>query len=549
MRVLAQRLAQLAVVFLVVSFFTAGLMSLVPGKPEVIVIPFDQTGEQQQAFREANNLDEPLPVRWFEWAKDFLSGDTGNFYSATGGEAVATRFGESWPVSLSLIFYTQVVALAIAIPFAIWAAYRSGGWVDKVINTTAFALISLPSFAIALILTYYLGVKMGWLPTQGYVRLTEDPAEHFRSVAIPVMSLAAGQVAVYMRLLRSDLVATLQEDFILMARSKGISNGRGGAQPAVRGPPEPGGDHRHRLRPHQLRGRRALHRARSAHQGAFGMSTPPPSDDPVEPSKRLPVGAYLAIAWLVLIVGAAIFADFLPLEDPTAEVASLPRMAPGQEGLLLGADNNSRDMLSRTIYGARASLTIAVGAVALGFVVGGLLGLLSGYFRNWIGKVLSSLFDILLAIPALVLALSLVAVLQGGGDAVVSIPLLARITRGNTMAWAQRDFVTAARSQGAAHGRILFREILPNVLPAMGYIAILGIAIAIVAEGGLAILGASVDPPNPSWGVMINDGKSAMRDAPFIMFIPIVATFFTVMSLNYLGDLIRDRFDVRESAL
>ena len=213
-------------VFLVVSFFTAGLMSLVPGKPETIVIPFDQTGEQQQAFREANNLDEPLPVRWFEWAKDFLSGDLGNFYSATGGEAVADRLGESWPVSLSLIIYTQLLALAVAIPLAIWAAYRSGGWVDKIINTTAFAFISLPSFAIALILTYYLGVKLGWLPTQGYVRLTEDPVEHFRSVAIPVLSLAAGQIAVYMRLLRSDLVATLQEDFILMAKSKGISNGR-----------------------------------------------------------------------------------------------------------------------------------------------------------------------------------------------------------------------------------------------------------------------------------------------------------------------------------
>jgi ABC-type microcin C transport system permease subunit YejE len=162
----------------------------------------------------------------------------------------------------------------------------------------------------------------------------------------------------------------------------------------------------------------ALHRARSAHPGAVRheyAATVRRSDEPTEPSKRLPVGAYLAIAWLVLIVGAAIFADFLPLEDPTAEVASLPRMAPGQEGLLLGADNNSRDMLARTIYGARASLTIAVGAVALGFVVGGLLGLLSGYFRNWIGNVLSSLFDILLAIPALVLALSLVAVLKGGG--------------------------------------------------------------------------------------------------------------------------------------
>lgn len=283
--------------------------------------------------------------------------------------------------------------------------------------------------------------------------------------------------------------------------------------------------------------------------------------------KRLPVGAYLAIGWLVLIVGSALVAGFLPLNDPIAEVASLPRLAPGQEGLLLGADDNSRDMLSRMIFGGRASLTIAVGAVSMGFIIGGMLGLLSGYFRNWVGKVLASLFDILLAIPALVLALSLVSVLKGGGVedqdsfrlptmvililslGIVSIPLLARITRGATMAWSQREFVTAARAQGASHARIIFREILPNVLPAMGYIAILGIAIAIVAEGGLAILGASVDPPNPSWGVMINDGRNSMKSAPFIMFIPIIATFFTVMSLNYLGDLIRDRFDVRESAL
>ncbi len=283
--------------------------------------------------------------------------------------------------------------------------------------------------------------------------------------------------------------------------------------------------------------------------------------------KRLPIGAWLAITWLVLIVGSAIFADLLPLHPPDETVASVNRLAPGQEGLILGADGSGRDMLSRTIYGGRTSLTIAVGAVAFGFVIGGLLGLLGGYFRNWIGKALSSLFDILLAIPALVLALSLVSVLKGDPVSnsegftmptllvlvislgIVTIPLLARITRGNTMAWAQREFVTAARAQGATHSRIIFREILPNVLPAMGYIAILGIAIGIVAEGGLAILGASVDPPTPSWGVMINDGKSWREDAPFLMFTPIVATFFTVMSLNYLGDLIRDRFDVRESAL
>lgn len=285
-----------------------------------------------------------------------------------------------------------------------------------------------------------------------------------------------------------------------------------------------------------------------------------------EASKRkLPLGAWLAGGWLVLVLFSALFAGFLPIENPNVEVAK-PKLAPGQEGLLLGADGNGRDMLARLVHGGRNSLVIAVASIGAGFLIGGLLGLLSGYFRNWVGQVLSTLFDILLAIPALVLAMALVAVLKGDPSdteafhlspililiialGIVSIPLLARITRANTMAWSQREFVTAARAQGASDWRILFREILPNVLPAMVYIALLGMAIAVVAEGSLAILGASVVPPTPTWGVMIVEGKTDMEEAPFIMFIPIVVVFLTVMSLNYLGDVIRDRFDVRESAL
>jgi peptide/nickel transport system permease protein len=132
---------------------------------------------------------------------------------------------------------------------------------------------------------------------------------------------------------------------------------------------------------------------------------------------------------------------------------------------------------------------------------------------------------------------------------IVSIPLLARITRASTLTWSQREFVMAARAQGATHGRILFREVLPNVLPAMVSIALLGMAIAIVAEGGLAILGASVDPPQATWGTMIATGQSELQQAPFIVWIPIFAVFATAASLNYLGDVMRDRFDVRESAL
>jgi peptide/nickel transport system permease protein len=306
---------------------------------------------------------------------------------------------------------------------------------------------------------------------------------------------------------------------------------------------------------------------------AAELTTPVPAAvlDPVAKKKGLGFMGWVAAGWLILIVGAAVLADLLPLNDPAAEVAD-KRFAPFQSGgPLLGADANGRDLLARAIYGARVSLIIAFFAVMIGFVIGGFLGLLAGYFRNWAGNALVSVFDILLAIPQLVLALSLVSVLKGDPEppqvgesapfklpvtiiliialGIVSIPLLARITRASTLSWSQREFVMAARAQGATHGRILFREVLPNVLPAMVSIALLGMAIAIVAEGGLAILGASVEPPQATWGTMIATGQSELQTAPFIVWVPVFAVFATAASLNYLGDVMRDRFDVRESAL
>lgn len=296
---------------------------------------------------------------------------------------------------------------------------------------------------------------------------------------------------------------------------------------------------------------------------AAPSSTDPDLEVVDSTKKSLGLAGWLSVAWLGLIVFVTVFADLLPFKDPTAEL-TLPMLAPGQDGFLLGADANGRDLLARIVYGGRNSLMISVGSVSVGFLIGGFLGLLSGYYRNWVGRVLAGLFDILLSIPALVLALALVTVLKGNGSdeaamdplmilvitlGIVSIPVIARITRASTLAWSKREFVTAARAQGASDARILFREILPNVLPAMVYIALLGLAITLVAEGSLAILGASLDPPETTWGIMINDGRADMEEAPFLIFIPIVAIFLTVLSLNFLGDAIRSRFDVRESAL
>ena len=228
MLILGRKILQLIVVFVVVTFFTVFLMSLVPGKPEVVVIPFDTTPNQslQQQFREDNNLDDPLPVRWAKWAGKFVTGDMGNYYSSSDTEPVIGRVKHNAPTTVLLIIYTQVVSLMIAIPMAVVAAYRAGTRTDKAINTMAFGFISLPNFATALLLTYWLGVKLGWVPTQGYTSPSESIPDHLKSMLVPVIALSLGQIAVYMRLLRSDLVATLQEDFILMAKSKGISNRR-----------------------------------------------------------------------------------------------------------------------------------------------------------------------------------------------------------------------------------------------------------------------------------------------------------------------------------
>jgi peptide/nickel transport system permease protein len=279
-------------------------------------------------------------------------------------------------------------------------------------------------------------------------------------------------------------------------------------------------------------------------------------------TKRLGVAGWLAIVWLALVVAGAVLAPVLPIDDPDATTGTA-RIGPTGDHWF-GTDGNGRDIFARVVWGGRASLILGVSAVGMGMIVGGLLGLVSGYFRGWLDRVLTSLFNVMLAIPALVLALALVAILASGEGVsstrrlavlvvalgIVSIPILGRIARANTLTWSEREFVTAARSIGARSWRILFREVLPNVLPAMFSIGLLGIAVTIVAEGGLSLLGVGVQLPTPSWGNIIAEGRALLPlGSPHAVLYPALVIFLTVLALNYLGDVVRARFDVRESAL
>lgn len=281
------------------------------------------------------------------------------------------------------------------------------------------------------------------------------------------------------------------------------------------------------------------------------------------PTRRLGIFGWFSLIWLGGITLLALLAPILPLKDPDQSYLEIVRKPPIQPGHLLGGDGSGRDMLSRVIWGARTSLTISVSAVLLGLLVGGLLGLVAGYHRGKLDAALTTLFNVLLSIPALVLSLSLVAVFANSDEsvsngrkltvliaalAIVTVPILGRITRASALAWSEREFVKAAEVLGAGHGRIMLREVLPNVAPAIMSIALLGVAVAIVAEGSLALLGVGVSEV-PSWGNMIALGRSDLARAPHIVAIPSIAIFCTVLALNYLGDVVRARFDVREAAL
>ena len=276
-------------------------------------------------------------------------------------------------------------------------------------------------------------------------------------------------------------------------------------------------------------------------------------------TRRLGWLFWASVVWLVLVSGAALLAPWLPIDDPEAigGDGGRDRALTGPSWHApFGTDALARDVLSRTVHGARVSLVVGVVAIVLGLGIGGTLGLLAGYLRGLFDRVVTFVFVVLLSFPALVLAILVTSLLDRG---LVTIALtlgllgvapVGRVARAATIQYAERDFVTAARMIGASHRRILLRELLPNVAVPMGSLALLGMAVAIVAEGGLAFLGLSVSE-GVTWGTLILDGSETqtLTDAPWVAFAPIGVLFLTVLALNLAGDRVRRSGDVRGSVL
>lgn len=260
---------------------------------------------------------------------------------------------------------------------------------------------------------------------------------------------------------------------------------------------------------------------------------------------RLAIGGIII---LLMFTFMAIFADFITPYDPLNQDWAQVQNSPSFEHPL-GTDELGRDMLTRIIFGARISMTIGAISVSIGLFFGGLIGVIAGYFGGWADNILMRAMDIMLAIPYVLLAIAIVAILGPGlwntmiAIGVVTIPRFARIARSAVLEVSTMDYVEAIKAVGAGHRRILINHILVNSLSPLIVQSTLTLASAILNAAALGFLGLGAQPPTPEWGAMLSDGRKLLMVSPWIVTFPGIAIMLSVLGFNMLGDGLRDALD------
>jgi ABC-type dipeptide/oligopeptide/nickel transport system permease subunit len=257
----------------------------------------------------------------------------------------------------------------------------------------------------------------------------------------------------------------------------------------------------------------------------------------------------LGLTLVAVVVGAALFAPWLAPHNPlSGDLRNAYLLGPSRQ-FLLGTDTQGRDVLSRVLYGARLSLSVGLIAQSVSVTVGVLLGLLAGYYGRWIDALVMRLADITLAFPSLLLLIAVAAAVRPSLPVVfvvigvVGWAGMARVVRGQVLVLKRADFVLAAQALGALDRRVLLQHLLPNVRAQVIIAATLGIAGAIMAEAALSFVGLGAQPPTPSWGAMVADGRDLLRVAPWVSFAPGLAIGIAVLGFNLVGDALREAYD------
>ncbi len=263
-------------------------------------------------------------------------------------------------------------------------------------------------------------------------------------------------------------------------------------------------------------------------------------------NKLILSGLIIFLIMVIQAVGADWISPYNPLKQNYRETLQSPNWKHP-----FGTDRFGRDILSREIYGARISLRVALISISMAMVVGGIFGLFAGYFGGWIDLLISRIMDVFFSFPAMFLAIALAAMMGNGeGNAIIAIaivymPLFARILRGSVLAEREQEYVTASMALGAKTVKIIFSHILPNVISPTVVQAAICMSYAIIIEAALSYLGLGIQPPTPSWGTMLNEGRTYLEIAPWMSIFPGLAIMLAVLALNLMSDGFRDVLDPR----
>jgi len=275
------------------------------------------------------------------------------------------------------------------------------------------------------------------------------------------------------------------------------------------------------------------------------------------PEKNQPLGPlfWICVGWLALNIIGAIFANVLPVQNPLNQDYNFVNSGPSLHHIF-GTDDLGRDIFARIVYGSRVSIAVGAGSMVIGFGIGAPLGMLAAYRRGRFDTFVTTVMYVFLAFPAIIAVIAVLSfwtprsmfkIIVVIGFA--SVPLVYRVIRTATLAIATKDYVIAAKVQGATDRRILMKELLPNIAPIGISFLLIGVATVVTLEGALAFLGLSVNPPTPSWGNMINESRTILAENPWLVLFPSLALCLFLLCLNFIGDRVRSHFDVTEVKL
>ena len=594
---LARRLLQSGFVLLGVSVIVFGLLHLT-GDPTRLLLPLEAREEDVRQLRTLLGLDDPLWLQYVRFLSRAVRGDFGLSFKhqvPALGLILSTL-----PATLQLTVAGLSLALVVAVPVGILAALRRNSLLDAVCSVGVLMGQAMPVYWLGLLLILVFAVWLGWFPAAG--------RDGLRSFVLPACALGAFSMARIARLARSGMLEVLAQDYVRTARSAGVRAFVVTYKYALKNAAIPlvtviG------LEFGILLGGAVITETIFAWPGVGRLAVDAifSRDYPLvqaivavlatlfvlinlavdlvytylDPADRLraerPVTEAIAVALpavararrrrvsfravfgitvLLAMGGSALLAPRLAPWDPARQML-LERLRPpawearGLREHPLGTDHLGRDILSRILHGGRISLLVGLSAVALAAGLGVTLGLCAGFFGGRADAIIMRIVDVFLAIPYILLAMGVVFAL---GPSLLNVILVmgatrwvqfARIVRADVLSIREREFVTGARARGNRSGRLLLRHVLPNALTPIIVVATLELAFMIIYESALSFLGLGVQPPTPTWGWMLADGRNYIATAWWLATFPGLAIMLTVLAVNLLGDWLRDTLDPR----